>query len=461
MEVRLHGARFGAVQAAVSEIEGLARRHQAGMWVMDAALIEHELSLDHRTVLHAYSRRRDAPPAHSDQPGFLHRFFDWCSVLGLVTTVRLVKQHGRPSVEAVAELLERGALTQRPYDSATHQLRIPTGMHGQDPADPPPGPEIPAWRVVLPLLAYLLVGIACGCAIAVVGGLNAIPPLLIACTLAWPVGRELTRHREEPPLAVQLAWGAMAAWPLTVSGFLFAVVSPGPPTEAGRVTLYAVLGIVIAGLVLYGLAYAFAHSWFSRNANWMVPALVPALALSLPWFGGLLHTTYLRCGFGIPSEAIQVSVYWSYAASLKPVGIAAGLALVVVSFAGWMRHYHQWVNAQGVVRVGVPLMSLFVVGITLVAGLLGAQGAASRAQTAAASGRNPAPYYGAEGTLVCVKPLNKEIAVFNGPLATTRPLLTFGPSGDRIWLWDPQRGKSLSARLEDVVVTEKTSRACD
>ncbi|MFJ6480051.1 hypothetical protein ACIQK6_07935 [Streptomyces sp. NPDC091682] len=203
------------------------------------------------------------------------------------------------------------------------------------------------------------------------------------------------------------------------------------------------------------------HSWFSRNANWVVPALVPALALSLPWFGGLLHTTYLRCGFGIPSEAIQVSVYWSYAASLKPVGIAAGLALVVVSFAGWMRHYHQWVNARGVVRVGVPLMSLFVVGITLVAGLLGAQVAASRAQTAAASGRDPAPYYGVEGTLVCVKPLNKEIAVFNGPLATTRPLLTFGPSGDRIWLWDPQRGKSLSARLEDVVVTEKTSRACD
>lgn len=225
--------------------------------------------------------------------------------------------------------------------------------------------------------------------------------------------------------------------------------------------LYAVLGIVIATLVLYGLAHAFVHSWFSRNANWVVPALVPALALSLPWFGGLLHTMYLKYGFGIPSEAIQVSVYWSYAASLKPVSIAVGLALVVLSFAGWMRHYHQWVNAKGMVRVGVPLMSLFVVGITLAAGLLGAQAAASRAQAATASGRAPAPYYGVQGILVCVKPLNKETAVFNGPLVTTRRLLTFGPSGDRIWLWDPQRGKPLSVRLEDVVVTEETSRACD
>ncbi|MEU8565377.1 hypothetical protein AB0C45_28340 [Streptomyces cyaneofuscatus] len=69
------------------------------------------------------------------------------------------------------------------------------------------------------------------------------------------------------------------------------------------------------------------------------------LALTLPWFGGLLHTMYLQARFGVPSDAIHVSVYSSYAASLKPVGLALGLAAVVLALAGhggpsehlWMR----------------------------------------------------------------------------------------------------------------------------
>ncbi|WP_175439214.1 hypothetical protein [Streptomyces vilmorinianum] len=460
VEVRLHGARFGAVQAAVSEIEGLARRHQAGMWVVDATLIEHELAVDHRTVFHAYRSRQASSAVGTEEPGSGSRVLAWRTLFGMVTTVRIVKQAGHPSLEAVAVRLGRGALTGRPYDSEALQLRIPVGMEGRGLDAPPPELAVPTWRVVLPLLSYLLAAVACGFAAGVTDGPYVIPPILISCALVWPVGRELTRRREARPLAVQLAWGAIAAGPLAASGYLLSVVSPATPAEAARMALYAVVGLAMLALVLYGLAYAFVHSWLSRNANWAVPALVPALALSLPWFGGLLHTMYLRYGFGIPSEAIHVSVYWSYATSLKPVGIAVGLALLVLSFAGWMRHYHQWVNAQGMVRVGVPLMSLFVVGMTLTAGLLGAQVAASRAQAAAASGRNPAPYYGVQGALVCVKPLNKDIPVFNGPLASGRPLLTFGPSGDRVWLWDPQRGKPLSVRLEDVVVTEKSARAC-
>lgn len=169
---------------------------------------------------------------------------------------------------------------------------------------------------------------------------------------------------------------------------------------------------------------------------------------------------YLKAGFGVPSDAITVSVYWSYAASLKPTGIALGLAAVVLAIAGWLRHYHQWVHARGMVRIGVPLMSLFVIGISLTAGLVGAEAAANRARVAAASGENPAAYYGVQGRLVCVKPVSKGIPVFNGPLANRRSLLTFGTSGDRVWLWDPRRDQSLSVRLEDVVVTEAGASTC-
>ncbi|MEU9880773.1 hypothetical protein [Streptomyces phaeochromogenes] len=59
-----------------------------------------------------------------------------------------------------------------------------------------------------------------------------------------------------------------------------------------------------------------------------------------------------------------------------------------------------------------------------------------------------------------MKPLARQISVFNGPLDGERPLLTFGPSGDRVWLWDPRRTESLSVRLEDVIVTEAWQGDC-
>ncbi|MFE6761447.1 hypothetical protein [Streptomyces sp. NPDC057689] len=458
VEVRLHGARFGAVQAAVSEIENLARRHQAGMWVLDAVLIEHDLAHDFRSVFHAHRRLPQAStPSRSQSPRA------WIPALrtslGLISTVRILKQTRRPSIEALEQHLEGGALTGRPHDPRSLQLRVPMGMQGRDPDQPPPVP-VSVWRLAGPVLAGLVLASACGIAAAAAGGLLMLVPLLAACALVWPVGHELTNRREEQPGAVTLAWGTAAVMPMTAAGVLLNLTMPGPPAQVARLTAYAVLGVTLCALILYGLGYALVHSWFSRNANWAVPALVPALALSLPWFGGLLHTVYLKEGFGIPSDAVQVSVYQTYAASLKPVGIAIGLSAVVLAIAGWMRHYHQWVHARGMVRIGVPLMTVFVIGISLTAGLVGSEAAANRARAAAASGKVPAAYYGAQGRLVCVRPLSKRIPVFNGPLATTLPLLTFGTSGDRLWLWDSQRDESLSVRLEDVVVTQAGRSAC-
>ncbi|QES12152.1 hypothetical protein DEJ45_06900 [Streptomyces venezuelae] len=454
VEVRLHGARFGAVQAAVSEIEGLARRHQAGMWVVDAALIEHELSVDRRTVLHAHHRCPDTGAGSPERSDFKGRLFAWRTLFGLVTSVRIVKQDGRPSVEAVAERLTHGALTRRPYDSENLQLRIPAGLEGRSPEEPPA--ESP-WPAALLLSAYFLSAVTCGYMTAVTESLLALVPIVIACTLGWPVGLKVFPHHESRPWSVPLAVGSLFVGALMVIGMQVPdIVASTPSVET---VVWAAVTVVLIPPVSYGLRYAFVHSWFSRNANWAVPALVPALGLTLPWFGSLMHTVYLRRAFGFPSEAVPVSVYWTYAASLVPVGAAAVGAVVVLALAGWARHFHL-IRVRGMERVGLALMTLFVVGMTLVTGLAVAQIDASKARVTAASSGNPAPYYGIQGTFVCVKPLSKDIAVFNGPLVSTRPLLTFGPSGDRIWLWDPRRGKPLSVRLEDVTVTEKTSRTC-
>ncbi|MFE1902221.1 hypothetical protein ACFW96_00925 [Streptomyces gardneri] len=454
VEVRLHGARFGAVQAAVSEIEGLASRHQAGMWVVDAALIEHELSADRRTVLHAYRRHPGTGSDSSERSDLRGRIFAWRTLFGLVTSVRIVKQDGRPRVEAVADRLARGALTRHPYDSEVLQLRIPAGMEGRSPEDPPaPSP----WPAALLISTCILSAVACGYTVALSEGLLALVPILVACTLVWPVGLKLVPRHESHPRSLPLAKGSLFVGALVAIGMM--VPSMVAWTPSGSTVVWAAVTVVLIPLVSYGLRYALVHSWFSRNANWAVPALVPALGLTLPWFGGLMHTVYLRRAFGLPSEAASVSVYSSYAASLLPVGFAALGVVVVLTLAGWARHLH-FIRVRGMERVGLALMTIFIVGMTLLTGVAVAQIDASKARATALSGGNPAPYYGIQSSLVCVKPLNKDVAVFNGPLASTRPLLTFGPSGDRLWLWDPQRGKPLSVRLEDVVVTEKASRAC-
>ncbi|MFE1960583.1 hypothetical protein [Streptomyces sp. NPDC059479] len=448
VEVRLHGAKFGAVQAATSEIEGLARRYRAGMWVVDADLVDHDLEHDYRSGYHSYR----TPPTG---PGLFAKLARGRETLGLVTTQRLVRRPGPPAIDIVAQRLANGALTGRPHDPNTYSIRVPAGMTGRDPAVPRPAPAVSLWRLLLPVFGAVMVAFGCGIATAVLSGAWALLPLAIAAGVAWPTGRGLTSPWEHQHLAIQIASGALLTGGMVVLGVLYALNSPGTPAEAAGMTLLGVLAVALTAFILCGLAWALVHSWFSRHASWVVPALVPALALVLPWFGGLLHTMYLRHAFDLPSEAASVSMYWQYAASLKPLGIAGLMAALVMAFAGWLRHFHQWVNSRVMVIIGVPFLTIFVITISLLAGLAQAEGAAARAWAATRAGHDPAPYFGIQGRLVCVEPLEKRFPVLNGPLDIKHPLLTFGTSGDRVWLWDPRRTETLSVRLEDVIVTER------
>ncbi|NGO13408.1 hypothetical protein G5C60_38895 [Streptomyces sp. HC44] len=448
VEVRLYGARLGAVRAAVSEIERLAQRHQAGMWVVEAVLVEHELDCDHRTRYHV----REQDDATATLP------FSLRALRRSLTSLRIVIRPGRPNLDLVSERLEQGAFTGRPFDPRGHQLIAPTGMEGRDVDAPPRDTGTSAWRIALPLVAGLLLALTSGFALVAFEGFFLLLPIVVAGLLVWPVGRTVIGTGERRPLRLQLAWGALAVGMMTAFGLVLALTVPGT-AEAAVVVTFAVTGLATLVFVLHGLAYALVHSWFSRNANWAVPALVPALALTLPWFGGLLHTMYLGA-FGIPGDGAPVSLYWRYVASLLPLGVALVMTVFWIAVAGWLRHYHQWIHSRGTSVVTVSLVCALIFGMFVLAGIGGAEMASGRASTAARTGETPDSYFGLVGKLVCAKPLDDEVAVFNGPLNSKKPLLTFGPAGDRVWLWDPRRTDSLSLRLEDVVVTETRSGRC-
>ncbi|MFF3407737.1 hypothetical protein ACFYW8_16315 [Streptomyces sp. NPDC002742] len=452
VEARLYGARPGAVQAAVAEIERIARRHQAGMWVVDAVLVEHELDRDQRSRYRVRERRDGT----ASRPFRLQAFYQ------ALATLRIVNRPGRQDPDAVAALLESGAFTGRPFDRREHEIEPFFGSGSpDDDAARPAGTATSTWRIALPLLSSLVLALAAGSAVVSFGGFYRALPIAAATLLIRPTGRMILGNRYRRPLWMQLTWGALAVGSMTTFGAVLTFAVPGPAPEVARVTIYAVAGLAVLVLVLRGLGYALVHSWLSRNANWAVPAMVPALALILPWFGGLLHTFYLQTGFDIPADGVSVSLYWRYMASLLPLGAAVVVTLFWIAVAGWLRHHHQWIHSRGISAATVSAMCVVILGMFVLAGMTAAQVASGEAWSAVRAGKTPAPYYGLEGRLVCVKPVTQRISVFNGPLDSKRPLLTFTPSGDRLWLWDPRRTESLSVRLEDVIVTEARQGGCD
>ncbi len=86
--------------------------------------------------------------------------------------------------------------------------------------------------------------------------------------------------------------------------------------------------------------------------------------------------------------------------------------------------------------VMVPLVALLYVLTILTTGMSGVSVAAKAAARDAMNGKQPKPYFGIKGTLMCVTPVSGDASVYNGPLPKGRPVLTFGVSNGRLWLWD-------------------------
>ncbi|MEV0319977.1 hypothetical protein ACIBKX_13115 [Streptomyces sp. NPDC050658] len=183
---------------------------------------------------------------------------------------------------------------------------------------------------------------------------------------------------------------------------------------------------------------------------WVLPVVLPAAFAAVPQVGQSVYAGYLSA-FGLSGEV---------SAGAWPDGLIAGLWVSLAFLYGLLAGLGAsgWVF-RTTARSGSALSITVVLGVYLgcAAGLFVLAGAVveragdsgDRALAAAKEYKTPGAYYGLKADFICVHPKDKDTPVYGGTLPQDRPLLTFGPKGDRVTLWDPKTKRALSLRLED------------
>ncbi|MER7575304.1 hypothetical protein [Streptomyces sp. NPDC126514] len=443
VEVRLHGARLGALRTATMEVERLTRQAELGAWIRDAALVEHE-----RPARTTYYLHRALPT--------LGRVWIW---LGGADEQRAVTVPAGPrSREAAEAELAARALGGRPFDPAAHALRVP----GHSDADPPRDETPHERRVRLVWLgaavAGLLLAIVCGMYVVWAEGAWKLLPALLSPAGALPLGRTAKETR---------ARGRRVQWAAGVAGTT-ALAAFGALLGGGSSAAQLWAGVLLLALGLFtgaGVVLAVRRTFLTRHAAWLVPLSVPVLWSMVGRLGEQMHAAYLD-RFDIRASAVPTSSLGRYLAAAEPMAYALGSMAFLVAVIGWLRHFHLGRDGSNRLFAAV-LATLLGVVFALTAIGIGTRDAASAAGRAAENvahdGRRPPDYFGVHAHFVCVRPVDpaKPLPVDNGPAPTDHPVLSFGTATDWIWLWDPSRHEgprqeSFAVRREDVQLLPPT-----
>lgn len=207
-----------------------------------------------------------------------------------------------------------------------------------------------------------------------------------------------------------------------------------------------------------GVRAALRGSPARRAVLWALPLASPVLLPMVTWIGTLVQERYISA-FGIPPDSVHASATARlWAGALPMLGVLYG-AVLGVAATGWNRRVHA--NPTGLDVRDIA----FAAGVGLViAGFLTSvplfvpahPQAALDAEADAMRQQQLQTYYGLHPVLVCVRPL-KDVAhperglpvpVYGGTVPLTWPVLTFGPDGDRIWIWDPRSQDAVDVALD-------------
>jgi hypothetical protein len=431
IDMWLDGNQRLAVREATRRVEDLAERAKLGLWVRDAALIDYPRSKRVTYYVSNVSQRQG-----------------WGAVLGVLQSWitrmgprRLVQvQEGTPESTVHAEFARHGF--GQPLDHVRHSIH---------PMIEPISPQLSMKQRLLGV-AILLASMLSVNAVIWASGFWALFPILLAIATGVSL-LVLLRPKSAVGWFECIAIWAAAAGIGVITGLRF---GDNPLRLLGGLCL-AWVGITVAS----GIVFAIRGSWLARNVVWAVPLTITLLAPTVPWLGGLFLAEYLS-QFGIPDSAVSISTMWKVIVATGPILAGAVVVLIYLGLIGWLRYFHV------IHRYNRSFISFTVVVVVLVYaltsiqfGLTNADSAAKQAQAAVRDGRNPASYNGLQGTLVCVEPLHTPVAILYGPLPSSRPVLSFSPNGDRLWVWDPgptnardHGGRTVGVQLQDVTVVQ-------
>ncbi|MCQ4210406.1 hypothetical protein [Streptomyces longispororuber] len=434
LDVWLAGARWGARAEAERQVRALTA-DRPDVEVEQSGLAPQDREDEATSVWHMY---REPEWSGSTLRGRFARLWVAIGRADVHRTVRLVGKGSRPEAEAA---LKRSAVCGVPFVEGEHGARPGVGpaMDSTD-ADRDQWWHGRSGRVACGAL---------GLALVVYGwSAHAVPwpwrglLVLPLAAVAWVLGRWVTGGAQ-PPRLVQFGAGALAVTALAVAGYMEAGVgSRGPVGLLGTVIL-----VPLIWLVARGTWHAWRLSRLARHAVALAPVLVLPLPWVLPFAGHFLQAGYLNDGFDIPVDAVSVDPVWTYGIAVKPVFFAACVLFVCLAMMGWARYFY-WNGGGKALNVAMAITIAAVYLLTIVSTSLDhVSSVATRAAHAAVKGEDPAPYFGLDGTLVCVRPVVDRPAVENGPLPVGHRVLAFERSGDDLWLWDPEREASAGGPL--------------
>ncbi|MCJ1678458.1 hypothetical protein MTF65_14090 [Streptomyces sp. APSN-46.1] len=460
-----YGQRRTAVDAVREQVVRLLKKPPVEFRIREARLVRHEE--EPCTTLVRVVRR--TPPGAGRLRRWLGRHLEALggADTGHVLTVPLV--HGEDGEHLKARVKEQWAdLTQgaAAFDDELHDLRLSVGPRSRSQTEEPSSPSTGLRRfrpAALSLLAVPLL-LVCAWTLASISSPWRFLALLAPLVSFGPVGYWITSNEPRPRL-LRLASGALVVGGFTWVSYQWLVNSPGGLAAQ-------VWGVVQALLLMataVGCWHAFSRSWLSRNLLLLLPALIAPLPFVLPWVGSFLHTAYVEEVLGIPEPAVHVAFYWRYFVALKPVVLTVAITLFYVSLYGWAKYFNLHVSQSAMVNVVFPfLVLLAVLGVAELT-LKEVQAAAERTYSAAVRGEQPPGYFGINGRLVCVRPVEpgKPISVHPGPPPMSRPVLVFPREGTELWVWDPspERGRfsaehAVRMRAEDVSLYPATGLSC-
>lgn len=431
VELRFSGSTRSAAKQALRYIEQTAQEYRLGVWVRRVEVVE--FPRERRTP---YYVDADLPDWLASRP-LLARML---ARLGVKQTTGLLMDAPGLKESAVREHLAAGSLGKP--NLAGNSIRPAVNWALVDDA---PAARTPAWRLGLAVVAAAAI-VICGLSVGWVSSSWKAIPLAVGIGLvaALVVGMS-------PGQPLRQRFPKLFGPTVVLAGAVFAGTTT-PHHNPGFLVVTAA-GLGVAFLVARGVVIALRDSWIIRQAAWGVPLTLTLISPMALYLGGAFDTEYLA-RFGIPSNALSVSAIYRLAIAARSILLGLVFFLIALAVIGWARHFYALSPGDRWIPLLLTVLTLAVYLLTtLSAGLLSVNHAANRAASAARDGHQPASYYGIQGILECVKPITRVVPVYDAPLPSGRPVLSFGVNGEWLWVWDPTSGRSIGVPLSDVTVT--------